>query len=73
MSIPSLAQLLVDGGDSRITLDTHGVNKYGCTVEPQSTQDSSFAFGSATASTISQRFCGGKSRLSEDSASVSMI
>ncbi|MBC3813242.1 hypothetical protein [Undibacterium aquatile] len=54
-SIPSLAQLLVDGGDSRITLDTYGVNKYGCTVEPQSTQDSSFAFGSATASTISQR------------------
>ncbi|MBK1891084.1 hypothetical protein Undi14_13660 [Undibacterium sp. 14-3-2] len=55
MSIPTLAQLLVDGGDSRITLDTYGVNKYGCTVEPQSTQDSSFAFGSATASTISQR------------------
>jgi len=54
-SIPSLAQLLVDGGDSRITLDTHGVNKYGCTVEPQSTQDSLLAFGSATASTISQR------------------
>ncbi|MBY0571595.1 MAG: hypothetical protein K2P61_09940 [Burkholderiaceae bacterium] len=53
--IPSLAQLLVDGGDSRITLDAYGVNKYGCTVEPQSTQDSSFAFGSATASTISQR------------------
>ena len=53
--IPSLAQLLVDGGDSRIALDTHGVNKYGCTVEPQSAEDSMFAFGSATASTISQR------------------
>lgn len=53
-TIPSLAQLLVDGGDTRIALDTHGVNKYGCTVEPQSIEESMFAFGSATASTISQ-------------------
>lgn len=53
-TIPSLAQLLVEGGDARIALDTHGVNKYGCTVEPQSAEDSMFAFGSATASTISQ-------------------
>jgi len=53
-SIPSLAQLLVNGGDSRIALDTHGVNKYGCSVAPQSAEESLFAFGSATASTISQ-------------------
>ncbi len=54
LDFPDLSQLLVEGGDSRITPDTDGVNKYGCSVIPQNPLEELFAFGSATASTLSQ-------------------
>ncbi|HCI53368.1 MAG TPA: hypothetical protein DE312_08675 [Gallionella sp.] len=49
---PDVAQLLVSGGDARIALDPEtGLNKYGCRPYPDSEL---LAFGSSTASTISQ-------------------
>lgn len=49
--IPSTEQLLVDGGDARITLDPdHVLNKYGCQPFPD---PELAAFGSSTASVIS--------------------
>ncbi|MFZ6734619.1 hypothetical protein ACO0LG_22000 [Undibacterium sp. Ji42W] len=47
---PTLDQLLTGGGDARIALDDDGYNKYGCGIVPDNL---SLAFGSATASTIS--------------------
>lgn len=49
-AFPSFDQLLTGGGDARIALDDDGYNKYGCGIVPDSL---SLAFGSATASTIS--------------------
>ena len=54
IDVPELRQLLVEGGDARITPTEDGVNKYGCAVYPHTPQENLFAFGSATASTISQ-------------------
>lgn len=51
-SLPETGQLLVSGGDARIVPDpASGLNKYGCGVLPD---PGLLAFGSATASTISQ-------------------
>ncbi len=50
-SLPSTAQLLVEGGDTRIALDSdRAVNKYGCRPFPD---PQLLAFGSSTASVIS--------------------
>ena len=49
-AFPDTAALLIEGGDSRIALDAHGLNKYGCPAAPDATL---LAFGSCTASTIS--------------------
>jgi hypothetical protein len=50
--IPSTCQLLTEGGDDRIALDPSGIaNRYGCRPLPDS---GLAAFGSATASTISE-------------------
>jgi len=50
--LPPTEQLLVQGGDARIALDaTTGANKYGCRPQPDA---NIAAFGSATASTISE-------------------
>lgn len=50
--LPSTEQLLVADGDARIALDTvSGVNRYGCGLHPDSALA---AFGSSTASVISQ-------------------
>ncbi len=50
-SLPSTAQLLVEGGDARITLDPdRAVNQYGCRPFPD---PQLLAFGSSTASVIS--------------------
>lgn len=49
---PDVTQLLVSGGDARIALDPDtGLNKYGCRPYPDPVL---LAFGSSTASTISQ-------------------
>ncbi|HKF70405.1 MAG TPA: hypothetical protein VKB68_01545 [Stellaceae bacterium] len=46
------AMLLADGGDARVVLDpVHGLNKYGCSTVPD---PGLAAFGSSTASTISE-------------------
>ncbi|MEI7456848.1 MAG: hypothetical protein WCK93_08975 [Nitrosomonadales bacterium] len=51
-ALPDVAQLLVSGGDARIALDPEtGLNKYGCRPYPD---PELLAFGSSTASTISQ-------------------
>jgi hypothetical protein len=51
-ALPSTCQLLTEGGDERITLDQSGIaNKYGCRPIPD---NGLAAFGSATASTISE-------------------
>ena len=53
ITLASTAELLVSGGDSRITPDPiTGVNKYGCSVTPDPTLT---ALGSSTASVISDR------------------
>lgn len=50
-AVPSLEQLLAEGGDDRITLDAQtAVNRYGCTPHPD---PDLIAFGSSTASVIS--------------------
>jgi len=50
---PSTMQLLVDGGDERIALNApNAVNRYGCAPYPD---PNLHAFGSSTASVISQR------------------
>ncbi|MCP3468045.1 hypothetical protein [Bradyrhizobium sp. CCGUVB23] len=50
--LPPTNELLTEGGDERIQLDPRGVtNKYGCQPSPDS---GLLAFGSATASTISE-------------------
>lgn len=49
--VPSIAELLVQGGDGRIQLDPlRGVNQYGCPIAPD---PALLAFGSSTASVIS--------------------
>ena len=48
---PSLQELLIGGGDLRLALDGEGRNKYGCWSAPQR---GVMAFGSSTASTISE-------------------
>lgn len=51
--IPSTAALLVEGGDARIALDAgSGCNKYGCPAYPD---PALLAFGSSTASVISEQ------------------
>lgn len=51
-SFPATAQLLVEGGDARIVLNSAtGANKYGCRPEPDA---NIAAFASATATTISE-------------------
>ncbi len=50
--LPSAEQLLISGGDARIALDpVSGLNKYGCRTYPD---PALLAFGSSTASTISE-------------------
>lgn len=50
--LPGTEQLLISGGDARIALDTaSGLNKYGCQPFPD---PALLAFGSSTATTISQ-------------------
>ncbi len=50
--LPSTEQLLISGGDARIALDPFsGLNKYGCKPSPD---PALLAFGSSTASTISE-------------------
>ncbi|MDD2720957.1 MAG: hypothetical protein PHH47_06595 [Gallionella sp.] len=50
-ALPPTTQLLVAGGDARISLDTaSGLNKYGCRAYPDPTL---LSFGSSTASVIS--------------------
>ncbi len=49
-ALPSTAQLLSHGGDSRVSVNADGVNKYGCTAYPDTEL---LAFGSSTASVIS--------------------
>ncbi len=44
------AQLLISGGDERLVLNKHGLNKYGCLPMPN---DTILSFSSSTASTIS--------------------
>lgn len=52
-AVPPTAQLLTEGGDERIALDPIWlVNKYGCEPHPD---PAIAAFGSSTASTISER------------------
>jgi len=51
LTLPATSQLLVEGGDARITLTSvQNSNKYGCSPEPD---PGLIGFGSATASTIS--------------------
>lgn len=51
-ALPSTQQLLTEGGDARLQLDPrHGVNRYGCRPYPD---PNLFAFGSSTASIISE-------------------
>ena len=50
--LPSTCQLLAEGGDDRIALDSRMVNKYGCRPTPD---PELAAFGSSTVSTISVR------------------
>ncbi len=53
VDIPATADLLVDGGDSRLALDPRRhTNKYGCGPRPD---PGLMAFGSSTASVISER------------------
>jgi hypothetical protein len=52
LALPATEQLLVSGGDARIALDPDsGLNKYGCKPCPD---EALMAFGSSTASSISQ-------------------
>jgi hypothetical protein len=53
VDIPATVDLLVDGGDARLALDPqHHTNKYGCGPRPD---PGLIAFGSSTASVISER------------------
>jgi hypothetical protein len=47
---PPTAQMLTEGGDARISCDSIGSNRYGCSCEPEADV---LAYGSSTASTIS--------------------
>lgn len=49
-SYQKTAKLLISGGDSRLTLNANGINKYGCRPFPD---DEILAFSSSTASPIS--------------------
>jgi len=49
--LPTLEDLLTSGGDARITRDVRGMNKYGCYA---SAHPDILAYGSCTASTISE-------------------
>ncbi|MBC3920327.1 hypothetical protein H8L32_22880 [Undibacterium sp. CY18W] len=51
--LPTLDQLLIDGGDARLILQADGTNKYGCAAVPLNAHDAMYAFSSATASSIS--------------------
>lgn len=60
---PTTAQLLISGGDARIALDPDsGLNKYGCRPYPD---PALLAFGSSTASTISEAGYAAVNRLRE--------
>lgn len=48
--LPSIEQLLIEGGDTRLALGPNGLNKYGCQPFPD---PELLAFGSSTASVIS--------------------
>ncbi|RJF98609.1 hypothetical protein [Noviherbaspirillum saxi] len=50
-SLPPVSQLLASGGDARIAIGPGGANRYGCRPAPDSRL---LAFGSSTASTISE-------------------
>lgn len=50
-NFPALHELLISGGDERLACDGQGRNKYGCWSTPR---QGALAFGSTTASTISQ-------------------
>ncbi len=50
MYLNSTTELLISGGDKRLELNAHGVNKYGCSPTPD---DAILSFSSSTASTIS--------------------
>ena len=53
VSLPPVVQLLTSGGDARIARDpTYGANKFGCSPTPDPTL---LAYGSSTASVITQR------------------
>ncbi len=52
LPFPDTEALLLDGGDSRLAIDPQtGLNRYGCAPSPQPQMA---AFGSSTASTVSQ-------------------
>jgi len=70
MPLPSTTTLLVSGGDSRITPDPiTGLNKYGCSTEPDTTLA---ALGSSTASVISERGMAAANALREKCAALLM-
>lgn len=52
MYLNSTAEWLISGGDERLALNTHGVNKYGCAPTPD---DAILSFSSSTATTISSQ------------------
>lgn len=59
--LPSTEQLLISGGDARIALDpVNGLNKYGCRPYPD---PALLAFGSSTATTISEAAFAAANRL----------
>jgi hypothetical protein len=63
----TLSELLIQGGDERIAIDaTTGLNRYGCGAAPDCRE---IAFGSSTASPISQAGFGAATSFSERLAS----
>jgi hypothetical protein len=50
-TLPRLEELLISGGDARMSLNTAGMNKYGCFATPQ---PGMLSYSSSTASTISE-------------------
>jgi hypothetical protein len=69
--LPSTAELLIEGGDTRIALGSDGIsNKYGCTPFPD---PGLLSFGSSTASVISAAAFSAANRLREKIALASSI
>lgn len=71
VTIPATEVLLAAGGDVRIALDSEGGrNKYGCSIYPDSAL---IAFGSSTASVISEHGFAAADRLRDELASGAAI